>query len=135
MNEYRSLSPKSATSLLSIILQENKMMPFLVQLIIGGIDEEGKQQLYSIDALGGWTNETKFCSTGSGSLTALGYLEDVYRPDLSTKDAIKIVAKALSIAMKRDSATGDHMSIATITKAGFTEYADKDIEKIVSVQK
>ncbi|MEM3202606.1 MAG: hypothetical protein QXY21_02990, partial [Candidatus Micrarchaeaceae archaeon] len=68
MNEYRSLSPQAATSVLSIILQENKMLPFLVQLIVGGLNEEGKKQLYSIDPLGGWTEETKFCSTGSGSL-------------------------------------------------------------------
>ena len=35
MNENRPLSPKSATSLLSIILQQNKMMPFYVQLLVG----------------------------------------------------------------------------------------------------
>ncbi|MEM0106899.1 MAG: hypothetical protein QXS81_00670 [Candidatus Micrarchaeaceae archaeon] len=135
MNEYRSLSPQAATSVLSIILQENKMLPFLVQLIVGGLNEEGKKQLYSIDPLGGWTEETKFCSTGSGSLTALGYIEEAYKPEIATKDAIKLVAKALSIAMKRDSATGDQMHIATITSSGFVEYTDKDLEKILSSAK
>lgn len=133
MNEGRPMSPKAATSLLSIILQENKMMPFYVQLVVGGVNG-GEGQLYSLDPLGGFSEESKFTATGSGSLTALGYIEDSYRRGISTKDGIKLVAKALSIAMKRDSATGDHMTIAVITKSGYTEYGDKDLDKTISVK-
>ena len=35
MSENKQLSPTSATSILSLILQENKMMPFMVQLLLG----------------------------------------------------------------------------------------------------
>ncbi len=128
MNEGRPLSPRSACSLLSIILQENKMMPFYVQLIVAGLDGD-TPQLYNLDAIGGYTEESKFTATGSGSLTALGYVEDAYKKGISAKDAIKNVAKALGIAMKRDSATGDNMIIATITKSGYTEYQGKDLER------
>ncbi len=128
MNEGRPLSPKSACSLLSIILQENKMVPFYVQLIVAGLDGE-TPQLYNIDAIGGYTEESKFTASGSGSLTALGYVEDAYKKGVTTKDAIKNVAKALGIAMKRDSATGDNMIIATITKSGYTEYQGKDLDR------
>ena len=38
MNEGRSLSPRAATSLLSIILQDNKMVPYYVQLMVGGVE-------------------------------------------------------------------------------------------------
>jgi proteasome beta subunit len=130
MNEGRPLSPRSACSLLSIILQENKMMPFMVQLIIAGMDRD-QPQLYNIDAIGGYTEESKFTSTGSGSLTALGYVEDSYKKGMTAKDSIKNVSRALSIAMKRDSATGDNMVIATITKSGYTEYQGKDLEKVL----
>ena len=128
MNEGRPLSPRSACSLLSIILQENKMRPFYVQLIVAGLDGD-TPQLYNLDAIGGYTEESKFTATGSGSLTALGYVEDAYKKGISAKDAIKNVAKALGIAMKRDSATGDNMIIATITKSGYTEYQGKDLER------
>ena len=40
MNENRPFSPKSATSLLSIIMQENKMMPYYAELIIAGMDDD-----------------------------------------------------------------------------------------------
>ncbi|OJI07949.1 MAG: proteasome endopeptidase complex, archaeal, beta subunit [Candidatus Micrarchaeum sp. ARMAN-1] len=129
MNESRPMSPKSAATLLSIILQENKMMPFYVQLIVAGVDDDNKGYVYNLDALGGFTEE-KFTSTGSGSLTALGYLEETYKPTITIKDGIKIAARALSIAMRRDSATGNNITVASITKSnGYVEYTGKDLEK------
>ena len=134
MNEDRPLSPKSAANLLSIVLQENRMMPFYVQLILGGVDGD-EPQLYSIDAMGGSTTESKFTSSGSGSLTALGYIEDSYKKGLTTKDAIKLAARALAIAMRRDSATGDSTIVAAITSSGYTEYTGKDLDKIIGTAK
>ncbi|MGC8571831.1 MAG: archaeal proteasome endopeptidase complex subunit beta [Candidatus Micrarchaeia archaeon] len=131
MNENKPLSPKSATSMLATLLQENRMYPFFVGLLIGGIDDS-ENQLFSMDPVGGYTQESKFASIGSGESLALGYLEDHYEKSITTKEAMKLAAKALSIAMKRDSATGDGMIIATITKAGYTEYTGKDIEKLLS---
>lgn len=134
MNENRALSPRSAATLLSVILQENKMLPFYVQLIVGGVDGEGGQ-LYNLDAAGGYSEETKFTSTGSGSLTALGYLEDMYKPGMTTKEAIKGAYRALSIAMKRDSATGNTITIAAITKSGYEEYTGKELERTLGQAK
>ncbi len=129
MDEGKPLSPTSATSLLSLILQENKMYPFYVQLIIAGLNK-GVPEIYNIDPLGGYTKESKFTATGSGSLTALGYIESIYAPELTTQDAVKHVLKGLKIAMKRDAATGDGTKIITITKKGFKEYTKDEIEKI-----
>ena len=131
MNEGRALSPKSSTSLLSIILQDSKMMPFYVMLMVGGMDGD-QPQLYTLDPFGGIGEEQRFASTGSGSTTALGYIEDSYRKGMGTKDAVKMVAKALTIAMRRDSATGDHILVAVITKSGYSEYSDKELDKIVT---
>jgi proteasome beta subunit len=131
MNENRAFSAKSATSLLSIIMQDNKMYPFYNALIVAGMDD-GMPALYNIDAVGGYTQESMFTATGSGSITALGYLEDMYKKGITTKEAVKGVARALSIAMRRDSATGDGMIIATITKSGYTEYAGKDLDKVLA---
>jgi proteasome beta subunit len=131
MNEGRSLTPKSASSLLSIIMQQNKMMPYMAWVMVGGLDGN-TPLLYSIDAFGGSIEESKFTSVGSGSDTALGYIEDAYKKGITTKEAVKIAAKALSIAMRRDSATGDNILVATITKAGYLEYSGKDLEKFIS---
>ncbi len=129
MDEGKPLSPKSATSLLSLILQENKYMPYIVQLIVGGENREGPE-VYTLDPFGGYTKESKFTSTGSGSPVALGYLEDVYDKSMPTQEMAKHAIKALKIAMKRDAATGDHINIVAITKSGYKEYSQEEIEKI-----
>lgn len=133
MNEGRPLSPKSTASLLSVIFQQNKMMPYWSWNIIAGIDGD-EPQLYSLDFMGGVTEESRFTSVGSGSETALGYIEDAYKKGMPTKDAVRMVARALSIAMKRDSATGDSMIVAAITKTGYAEFSGKDLEKITAAK-
>jgi proteasome beta subunit len=130
MEEGKHLTPTSATSVLSIVLQENKGFPFLVQLVLGGLNK-GVQEIYNIDPVGGYTKESRFTSTGSGSLTALGYIEGIYDASLTTAEAAKYVAKGLKIAMKRDSATGDATRIVSVTKKGFKEYTKDEMEKLL----
>jgi proteasome beta subunit len=134
MSENRPMAPKSATSLLSIILQQNKMVPFYVQLLVGGVDGSDPQ-LYSLDPAGGYTDEVTFTATGSGTEPAIGYLEETYKKGITTKEGVRMVAKALSVAMKRNSATGGGMIITTITKSGYSEYSGKELEKALAAQK
>jgi proteasome beta subunit len=134
MEEGKPLSPKAATSLLSIILQDSKFYPYFVQLIVGGVDAKGNPQLYSLDMAGGYQEEQSFTSTGSGSIAALGYIEGAYKKNMSVKDGIRLVNKALSIAMRRDSATGDKILIAVLTKSGYEEYSGKELEKATAVE-
>jgi proteasome beta subunit len=131
MSENRPMSPKSATSLLSIILQQNKMMPFWVQFLVGGLDGN-EPQLYTLDPYGGYGEEATFTATGSGTEPALGFLEDNYKKGISTKDGAKLAAKAIAISIKRNSATGGGTLIMTITKSGCTEYSGKDLEKLLA---
>lgn len=130
MEENKVLNPTSATSILHIVLQDNKMFPFIVELLVGGFNKD-TPELYSLDPFGGFIKESKFISTGSGSLTALGYLEDAYKKEITTQEAAKVVAKALKIAMKRDSATGDRINIVAITKNGYKEFSNEEIEKLL----
>ena len=132
MSENRPLSPKSAASLLSIILQQNKMMPFYVQLLVGGVDGP-ECQLFSLDPVGGYLPESAFTVTGSGTEPAIGFLEESYKKGITTKDGIKLAARALAIAMKRNAATGGGMIITTITKAGYTEYTGAALDKFLAL--
>ncbi len=130
MDESRSLSPTSATSVLSLILQENKMMPFLVELILGGLNN-GVPEIYSIDPVGGYAKDSRFTATGSGSITATGYLESVYAENMLVQEAVRHAAKAVRIAMKRDIATGDSIRLVSITKKGYKEHGKEEIERLL----
>jgi proteasome beta subunit len=67
MNEGKSLSPSSASSLISLILQENKFNPFYVGLIIAGLNKN-VPEIYNIDIIGGSIKESRFTSVGSGMM-------------------------------------------------------------------
>jgi len=124
----KNMNVKAAASLLSNLLHNYKFYPFYVQLLIGGMDE--LPQVYSLDALGGMTEE-KFTSTGSGSPVAYGVLEETYREGGSVKDNLRCAARAIAAAMKRDAATGEHVDLISITKAGFKRYERPEIEKLL----
>jgi proteasome beta subunit len=130
MNESKGFNPTSLSSLLSLIMQENKYMPYFVELIIGGITN-GVPELYIADPSGASIKYSDFYSVGSGSSYAIGYLEDKYEKGKTTQDMLKYAVKALKVAMKRNAATGDNIRIATITKAGYKEYYGSDVEKLL----
>ena len=117
--EGRTMTVKGAATLLSNILFGYKMFPFLVQLIIGGVDKKDKKpSLYSLDAVGGVSSEP-FISTGSGSLIAYGVLEAGYKKNKPIKENIALALKTINTAMKRDSATGDGIDLVSIDDSGF----------------
>ena len=70
------MSVKAIATLLSNILSASKYFPFLVQLLVGGVDTKGPS-IYSLDLLGGQIEERKVVATGSGSPIAYGVLEDL----------------------------------------------------------
>ena len=129
MNNKKGMPIKAATTLLANILQGNKYYPFMVQLLLGGFDEEGPS-VYSIDAIGGVTSE-KFTSTGSGSPIAYGVLESQYQEGSNIKELLPIAAKAISVAMKRDIATGDGINLISINKNGYIQYSKEQIESFI----
>ncbi len=116
-----------AATLMSNILNQRKFAPFYVQLIIGGVDATGPH-VFSIDAAGG-SIEDEYTTTGSGSPYVFGVLEDHYREDITVDEGVDLSIRALSAAMKRDSASGNGMDIAVITPKEYREITQEEIEK------
>ncbi len=130
IENYKELSPKGIATLGTHILHANRYYPYLVQVLICGYNTAtDKEEIYSIDPIGGLTEED-FASTGSGSLTAYGILESEYSYERSMDENLRLGIKALSIAMERDSATGNHIKAAVITKEGYKDIPDDEIKKI-----
>jgi proteasome beta subunit len=128
LKNKKYMSIKAATTMISNILNETKYMPYYVSLIIGGWDSTG-YHVYGIDAAGG-AIEDKYVSAGSGSLFVYGVLEDSYHDDLTLDDGINLAIRAINAAMRRDSASGDGIDVATITeKDGFIKIDDEEIKK------
>jgi proteasome beta subunit len=112
------------------ILFQSRFYPFLLQSIIGGVDEAGSH-IFALDPLGSVTEE-KCVSTGSGSPVAYGVLEPGYKEGMSVKEAIPLVVKAVNSAMKRDSASGDSFDVAVISKEGYRELSEEEKKTILA---
>ncbi len=124
--------PVSAVARLTAnILFSSRYYPLILQSIIGGVDDSGPH-IFALDPLGSVTEE-KSVSTGSGSPIAYGVLETGYKEGMLVKDAIPMVVKAVSSAMKRDSASGDSFDVAVITPKGYRELDDSE-KKVMLAQ-
>ncbi len=122
----RPMTVGAAATLLSNVLNQNRMYPFYVQLLVGGFDKNGAS-VYSVDALGGASLEEDIVATGSGSPFAYGVLEDRFTKDMSEEEAVDIAKRALKSAMRRDSASGESICIVVITKEEYKEYSEEGI--------
>ncbi|HLE95923.1 MAG TPA: archaeal proteasome endopeptidase complex subunit beta [Candidatus Thermoplasmatota archaeon] len=122
------MSLRAASTLMSNIMNQRKFYPFYVQLLIGGVDPEGSH-LYSLDAAGGSIPD-KFTTTGSGSVFVYGVLEDQYQDDIAVNEGLDLAIRGITAAMKRDSASGDGMSVCSITKKdGFKRLEKEEIDR------
>ena len=106
---------KSAAKMLSNILYRNKMFPFQVGLILGGVTEEEGPVLLDIGAYGSILPD-KFCAVGSGQNFSYGVLEAKYKDNLTIDKGKDIIIKAISSSIIRDMASGNGIDIAIIKK-------------------
>ena len=118
LKRKRPMAVQAASTLMANIMNGRRYMPFWVQLLIGGVDNAGGH-VYSLDAAGGSIPDT-FTTTGSGSPFVYGVLEDHFHEGLSAAEGRELAIRALTVAMKRDSASGDGISLCTIDSSGYT---------------
>ncbi|WEL19449.1 20S proteasome, beta subunit [Candidatus Nanohalococcus occultus] len=129
--ETKELSIKGAGTLLSNILHGNKMMPFMNQFILGGINEDGGV-LYDLDPAGGLMAHHKYTATGSGSQMAYGVLENRYEKGMDHEEAKKLAIESIQSAMERDTASGNGVMVAEITEDGFEVVEEKEVESTLN---
>jgi proteasome beta subunit len=126
----QSMTVRSAATLTSNILAGSRFYPYWVGLILGGVDREGSH-VYALDMVGGAIPDD-YVTTGSGSPYVYGVLEDHYKKGLVLHDGIDLAIRGLHAAMKRDAASGDGYSVASISKEGFVPLDEKEIKTRLS---
>ncbi len=119
LENNRPISVHSAARLLSVILYQNKWLPFISEIVFGGVDEFGTH-LYVMDMLGSLIEDV-YAAIGSGAPIAIGIIESRYREGLSVEEATQIAVDAVSAAVKRDALSGDGVDVVVITPEGVRE--------------
>lgn len=113
------ITVRGAAKQLSIILYSYKYMPFLTELVVGGIDIEGPH-IYVMDPVGSLI-EDDYAAVGTGAQIAIGILESRYRRDLDIEKAVELAVDAIRIASRRDTMSGEGVDVAIIQENGYEE--------------
>jgi proteasome beta subunit len=113
------VSVRAAAKLLSIILFQNKYMPYIAETMVGGIDEEGPR-LFILDSWGSLI-EDDYAALGNGARTAIGIIETGYSSEITVKEAKELAIKAIKEAIARDPTSGDGIDALTIASNGYVE--------------
>jgi proteasome beta subunit len=127
LKRSETMSIRAAATLMANILAGRRFYPYWVQLLIGGVDDEGGH-VYSLDPAGGCIPDD-YVTTGSGSPYVYGVLENNYKANMSTNDAVDLAIQSLTAAMNRDAASGNGYDIAVITKKGWNGIAESEVNK------
>jgi proteasome beta subunit len=109
---------KEAANLLGGLLYSNirrmSMIPGIAHFLMAGRDKESTH-LYDLFPDGSVTEIEDFIASGSGSVFALGVLESNYNKEITVKEGVKLVTKAINTALQRDSASGNGIDVISIT--------------------
>jgi proteasome beta subunit len=87
-----------------------------VQPLLAGVDDSGGH-VYELDGSGS-VIEDSYAAGGSGMQTAYGLLEGRMDAALSVEAAVDVATDAVLAASERDTASGNGVTIATVTEAG-----------------
>jgi len=131
LEEGRKIGIKAVSTLVANILYSRSYFPYYVQLLIGGHD--GKPRLFSFDPTGSLIEEKDYFSTGSGSVMALGVLEDKHVEGMDIESAKKLAVRAIKAATERDIASGGSgIDLAVVTASGFKFASDEEVKKLLA---
>ena len=124
LENEKPIPVKSTAQLASNIFFSARFYPYMADVIVGGVDDEGGA-IYNIDLFGSLTKDN-FHSTGSGSPVAFGILESECKDNLTVDEAISISTKAINAAILRNAGTGDGFDIVIITKDRYRELSKEE---------
>ena len=133
INMNRPMPVSAAARLVANLLFSARYLPLATQVLVGGIDDTGPH-VYNLDPYGSLTEE-KSVSTGSGSPIAYGILEDKYQENMTIKELLPIIAKAVNAAMKRDIGSGNSYNIIVIDENGYHELSDEEKSDLLKAGK
>jgi len=123
----RRIRVGALSTLMANLLNYYRYMPYIISIIIAGYDDTGGK-IYSIDADGGCI-EDKYTSTGSGSVVAIGVLDDRYKEGMTLDEGLELAVRAIVRAIGRDIATGDGIDVAYVNAEGIHYLTKEDIEE------
>ncbi len=126
---------KEAANLIAAMNYKNIRQPTMIQfiagLMVGGLNEDGATELYSIEPAGSVMKVKDFdANFSSGMPYILGLLEKSYKKDLSIEEGVVLAIEAIKASSERDTASGCGVDVFTITKDGIKQVSKQKSEAV-----
>jgi len=123
---------KEAAHLTGMMLYRNirtpTMIPFIVGMLLGGVNEDGSAELYTIEPAGGVYKVKDYdANFSSGMPYILGLLERTYKKDISVKEGVELAKECIKSSTQRDIGSGNGIDIITLTKDGINQVVSEEI--------
>ena len=119
LEHNRAITVRSMAKLISNMLFQRRMMPLLMETVVGGVDGDGPA-LFSMDPVGSLIPDP-FISAGTGAPIAMGLLEAQYSEEMDVEAGAELALNAIRSAVARDVASGDGVDMLLIRADGIEE--------------
>mmetsp|Transcript_61634 Transcript_61634/g.127356 ORF Transcript_61634/g.127356 Transcript_61634/m.127356 type:complete len:202 (+) Transcript_61634:224-829(+) len=106
LNESKKIRIMVLITMLSILLYQNRFSPFLIETIVGGINEEKLPVICSMDVLGATSFSSKFAVTGTCSESLYGICENFWKPEMNPEELFETISHCLILGLNRDCLSG-----------------------------
>jgi proteasome beta subunit len=123
---------KEAANLLALSIYRNirtpSMIPSMVGTLIGGVDEDGKTSLFTIEPAGSIVEVENYdANFSSGMPYIIGLLEREYKPEITVKEGAELAKECIKSSTQRDVGSGNGIDVFTITKDGIKHVVSEEI--------
>jgi proteasome beta subunit len=119
LDNRRPIGVRAMAKLISNMLFSRRLMPLLMETVVGGVDDEGPA-IYSMDPVGSLIPDP-FVTAGSGAPIAMGLVEAQYSGDMDVEAGAELALSAIKSAVARDVTSGDGVDILLIRADGVEE--------------
>ena len=140
LRDKKRVTVKEAANLIATISYRNIRQPAMIQfmagLMVGGVNENGSTELYSIEPAGSVMKVEDFdANFSSGMPYILGLLEKSYKKDMSVEEGVELAIDSIRASSERDTASGCGIDVFTITKEGIKHVSKQKVESVYREQK
>lgn len=123
---------KEAANLAAIMtyrgIRQFSAIPSIVGSLVGGINEDGSAELYTVEPAGSVVRVEDFdANFSSGMPFVLGLLERQYKKEISVKEGVELAVEALKASTQRDVGSGNGIDVFSITKEGVKHEVEQEI--------
>ncbi len=117
-------------------IRQPSMIPFMAGTMVGGYNEDGTAELYSVGPDGSIKEVEDYdANFSSGMPYILGFLERQYKPNLTMTEGIKLAIESIKSSSERDTASGNGVDVFTITKEGIKQVSAMKSEAVFTETK